>query len=157
MIQKLAGVRPYSACAAGAPVVIGLPEERPDRAGLGCKSICLSPIEHIWVETDAQGLGGVWLLQFASEPMIHPTWLCMSLRTMWSGMFSRCDYPACRRSERPGMPTRIQGAVLKKSMQKKHFSEIKKACKIFRYYKSFLAWRHIWDKNRDFEMNPILV
>src|SRR5699024_4662879 len=51
MIRKLAGVSPYSACAAGAPVVI-VP---------GFAQIDLSiDQEHIWLETDAQGLGGVW-------------------------------------------------------------------------------------------------
>jgi nitroreductase len=61
MIQKLAGVSPYSGCAAGAPVVI-VPVYR--KEGLMAPAFAQIDMsiaqENIWLETDAQGLGGVW-------------------------------------------------------------------------------------------------
>ena len=61
MIQKLAGVSPYSACAAGAPVVIVPVYRKEGLIAPAFAQIDLSIAqEHIWLETDAQGLGGVW-------------------------------------------------------------------------------------------------
>lgn len=61
-IQELAKVTPYSGCAAGAPVVLvpvyatkGL--TAPDFAQI---DLAIAQ-ENIWLETDAQGLGGVWI------------------------------------------------------------------------------------------------
>ena len=61
VILKLSKVRPYSGCAANAPVVI-VPVYRknglvaPDYAQI---DMAIAQ-ENIWLETDAQGLGGVW-------------------------------------------------------------------------------------------------
>lgn len=61
-IQALAAVTPYAGCAAGAPVVI-VPVYRTE----GLPAPAFAPIdlsialENMWLETDALGLGGVWL------------------------------------------------------------------------------------------------
>ncbi len=61
-IQKLAKATPYSGCAAGAPVVI-VPVYR--TKGLVVQEMAQIDMsiaqENIWLETDAQGLGGVWI------------------------------------------------------------------------------------------------
>jgi len=60
-IQKLSKVTPYTGCATGAPVVI-VPVYRTE--GLVAPSFAQIDMaiaqENIWLETDAQGLGGVW-------------------------------------------------------------------------------------------------
>ena len=60
-IQKLSKVTPYTGCAAGAPVVI-VPVYHTE--GLVAPSFAQIDMaiaqENIWLETDAQGLGGVW-------------------------------------------------------------------------------------------------
>ena len=60
-IQELSGATPYSKCIAGAPVVIvpvyykeGLPAQEFAQVDMSIAQ------ENIWLETDAQGLGGVW-------------------------------------------------------------------------------------------------
>ena len=61
-IRKLSGATPYSGCAAGAPVVIA-PVYR--KEGLVVQSMAQIDMsiaqENIWLETDALGLGGVWI------------------------------------------------------------------------------------------------
>ena len=61
-IQKLAKATPYSGCAAGAPVVI-VPVYR--TKGMVVQEMAQIDMsiaqENIWLETDAQGLGGVWI------------------------------------------------------------------------------------------------
>ena len=61
-IRKLSGATPYSGCAAGAPVVI-VPVYR--KEGLVVQSMAQIDMsiaqENIWLETDALGLGGVWI------------------------------------------------------------------------------------------------
>lgn len=62
-IRKLSGATPYSGCAAGAPVVI-VPVYR--KEGLVIQSMAQIDMlsiaqENIWLETDALGLGGVWI------------------------------------------------------------------------------------------------
>ena len=61
-IQKLSKVTPYTGCATGAPVVI-VPVYRTE--GLVAPSFAQIDMaiaqENIWLETDAQGLGGVWI------------------------------------------------------------------------------------------------
>ena len=61
-IQELSGATPYSKCIAGAPVVIvpvyykeGLPAQEFAQVDMSIAQ------ENIWLETDAQGLGGVWI------------------------------------------------------------------------------------------------
>ena len=60
-IQKLSKVTPYTGCAAGAPVVI-VPVYHTE--GLIAPSFTQIDMaiaqQNIWLETDAQGLGGVW-------------------------------------------------------------------------------------------------
>ena len=60
-IQKLSKVTPYTGCAAGAPAVI-VPVYHTE--GLVAPSFAQIDMaiaqENIWLETDAQGLGGVW-------------------------------------------------------------------------------------------------
>ena len=60
-IQKLSKVTPYTGCAAGAPVVI-VPVYHTE--GLIAPSFVQIDMaiaqQNIWLETDAQGLGGVW-------------------------------------------------------------------------------------------------
>ena len=60
-IQELSKATPYSGCAAGAPVVI-VPVYR--KEGLVVQDMAQIDMsiaqENIWLETDAQGLGGVW-------------------------------------------------------------------------------------------------
>ena len=61
-IQELAKATQYSGCAAGAPVVI-VPVYR--TKGLVVQEMAQIDMsiaqENIWLETDAQGLGGVWI------------------------------------------------------------------------------------------------
>lgn len=61
-IRKLSGATPYSGCAAGAPVVI-VPVYR--KKGLVVQAMAQIDMsisqENIWLETDALGLGGVWI------------------------------------------------------------------------------------------------
>ena len=61
-IRELSGVSPYSGCAAGAPVVI-VPVYR--KEGLPVQDMAQIDMsiaqENIWLETDALGLGGVWI------------------------------------------------------------------------------------------------
>ncbi|MQN00712.1 MAG: nitroreductase family protein [Lachnospiraceae bacterium] len=61
-IKALAKASPYSACAAGAPVVI-VPCSR--TSGLAAPELSLVDLsiatENMWIETDSLGLGGVWL------------------------------------------------------------------------------------------------
>ena len=61
-IRKLSGATPYSGCAAGAPVVI-VPVYR--KEGLVVQAMAQIDMsiaqENIWLETDALGLGGVWI------------------------------------------------------------------------------------------------
>ena len=61
-IQKLSKVTPYTGCATGAPVVI-VPVYRTE--GLVAPSFAQIDMaiaqENIWLETDALGLGGVWI------------------------------------------------------------------------------------------------
>ena len=60
-ILELSKATPYSGCAAGAPVVI-VPVYR--KEGLPVQDMAQIDMsiaqENIWLETDAQGLGGVW-------------------------------------------------------------------------------------------------
>ena len=60
-IRELSKATPYSGCAAGAPVVI-VPVYR--KEGLVVQDMAQIDMsiaqENIWLETDAQGLGGVW-------------------------------------------------------------------------------------------------
>ena len=60
-ILELSKATPYSGCAAGAPVVI-VPVYR--KEGLVVQDMAQIDMsiaqENIWLETDAQGLGGVW-------------------------------------------------------------------------------------------------
>ncbi len=60
-IQELSTVSPYSKCAAGAPVVLVSVMRKHDLKieayAMTDVAICM---ENIWLETDAQGLGGVW-------------------------------------------------------------------------------------------------
>ncbi len=61
IIEKLADSSPYGKCAKAAPVVI-VSAYRTE-----CNMPAMAPIdlaiamENLWLETDAQGLGGVWL------------------------------------------------------------------------------------------------
>ena len=61
-IQELSKATPYSGCAAGAPVVI-VPVYR--TKGLVVQEMSQIDMsiaqENIWLETDALGLGGVWM------------------------------------------------------------------------------------------------
>ena len=61
-IQELSKATPYSGCAAGAPVVI-VPVYR--KEGLVVQDMAQIDMsiaqENIWLETDALGLGGVWI------------------------------------------------------------------------------------------------
>lgn len=60
-IKELAAVSPYATPAANAPVVI-VPVYRKDCILPMYAEIDLSiAVENMWLETDAQGLGGVWL------------------------------------------------------------------------------------------------
>lgn len=56
-IQELSKATPYSGCAAEAPVVI-VPVYR--TKGLVVQDMAIAQ-ENIWLETDALGLGGVWI------------------------------------------------------------------------------------------------
>ena len=68
VVRKLAGVSPYSACAVGAPVVIVSVYRKEGLIAPAFAQIDLSIAqEHIWLETDAQGLGGVWV-RYRSGP-----------------------------------------------------------------------------------------
>lgn len=62
MIHKLSLATPYAGCAAGAPVVI-VPVYR--NKGLVAQSFAQIDLsiacENMWLETDALGLGGVWI------------------------------------------------------------------------------------------------
>ena len=61
-ILELSKATPYSGCAAGAPVVI-VPVYR--KEGLPVQDMAQIDMsiaqENIWLETDALGLGGVWI------------------------------------------------------------------------------------------------
>lgn len=60
-IKELGATSPYAVPAAGAPVVI-VPVYRKDCMLPMYAEIDLSiAVENMWLETDAQGLGGVWL------------------------------------------------------------------------------------------------
>ena len=60
-IRKLSEVHPYAGCAAGANVVI-VSAYREDVQMPEYAQIDMSiAMENLWLETDAQGLGGVWL------------------------------------------------------------------------------------------------
>lgn len=62
MIQKLSHATPYAGCIAGAPVVI-VPVYR--NTGLVAQNFAQIDLsiacENMWLETDALGLGGVWI------------------------------------------------------------------------------------------------
>ena len=61
LIEKLAKVSPYAGCTKGAPVVI-VAAYREDCLMPEYAQIDLSiAMENLWLETDEQGLGGVWL------------------------------------------------------------------------------------------------
>lgn len=60
-IRRLSEVSPYAGCASGAPVVI-VPVYRVQCPMPEYAQIDLSvAVENLWLEADAQGLGGVWL------------------------------------------------------------------------------------------------
>ena len=61
IIEKLAKVSPYAGCTKGAPAVI-VAAYREDCTMPEYAQIDLSiAMENLWLETDEQGLGGVWL------------------------------------------------------------------------------------------------
>ena len=61
LIEKLAKVSPYAGCTKGSPVVI-VAAYREDCLMPEYAQIDLSiAMENLWLETDEQGLGGVWL------------------------------------------------------------------------------------------------
>ena len=61
LIEKLATVSPYAGCTKGAPAVI-VAAYRENCMMPEYAQIDLSiAMENLWLETDAQGLGGVWL------------------------------------------------------------------------------------------------
>ena len=61
LIERLAQVSPYAGCTKGAPVVI-VAAYRTDCRMPDYAQIDMSiAMENLWLETDAQGLGGVWL------------------------------------------------------------------------------------------------
>ena len=60
-IQKLSKVTPYTGCAAGAPVVIVSVYHTEGLIAPSFVQIDMAIAQqNIWLETDAQGLGGVW-------------------------------------------------------------------------------------------------
>ena len=61
LIEALSGISPYAGCTKGAPAVI-VSVYRRDCAMPEFAEIDLSiAMENLWLECDAQGLGGVWL------------------------------------------------------------------------------------------------
>lgn len=61
-IQELSQATPYSKCIAGAPVVIVPVYHTEELIAPDFAQIDMSIAqENIWLETDAQGLGGVWI------------------------------------------------------------------------------------------------
>lgn len=61
IIEKLSTVSPYAGCTKGAPAVIVAAYRQacvmPEYAQIDLSAA----LENLWLETDAQGLGGVWL------------------------------------------------------------------------------------------------
>lgn len=61
LIKKLAGVSPYAAFAAEAPVLLVISYRKDCQLPEFAPVDTSAALENLWVETDALGLGGVWM------------------------------------------------------------------------------------------------
>lgn len=61
LIQKLSGVSPYSTFAAEAPVLLVISYRKDCQLPEFAPVDTSAALENLWIETDALGLGGVWM------------------------------------------------------------------------------------------------
>jgi len=91
-IQELSKATPYSGCAAGAPVVI-VPVYR--TKGLVVQDMAQIDMaiaqENIWLETDALGLGGVWIGIAPMQDRMNLVHEILNLPEKSGSIFSVCN------------------------------------------------------------------
>ncbi len=99
-ILELSKATPYSGCAAGAPVVI-VPVYR--KEGLPVQDMAQIDMsiaqENIWLETDALGLGGVWIGIAPLKDRMALVHDILKLPAECGGIFSFCPGVPGRRAE----------------------------------------------------------